>query len=152
MLQKQFSEMGVKLNIDLKTGSEFQQALFTHQYDALLYGISIGADPDVFAFWHSSQAVTERFNLSEYKSAKADASLEDGRTRSDAALRALKYRPFLDAWRDDSPAIGIYQPRLLYITNGPLYNLKTSEVVTSFDRYNNVHEWMINTEQTPLLP
>ena len=40
-------------------------------------------DPDVFAYWHSSQAdirAASRLNFSEYKSATADKALESGRT------------------------------------------------------------------------
>ncbi len=150
VLQKQLTERGVKLNINLKQGREFQQAILNHDYDALMYGISLGADPDVFAFWHSSQAVIERFNFSEYKSARADAALEDGRTRRDPTLRAAKYRPLLDAWREDAPAVGLYQPRILFATNGPLYNFAPSLVIATNDRYSNVHDWMIQTEQSPL--
>ncbi len=151
VLQKQMTERGVKLNVDLKEGKEFQRALLNHEYDALLYGISLGADPDVYAFWHSSQAVPERFNLSEYKSPVADEALESGRTRRDVDLRSAKYRPFLDVWSADAPAVGLYQPRQLFVTNGPLYNFEVSVLVTQSDRYTRVHEWMINTEQTTLI-
>ena len=78
---------------------ELQATLSRHTYDVLLYGISIGKDPDVFAYWHSSQAnilSPNRLNLSEYKSTIADRALEAGRTRSDTTLRSVKYKSFLD--------------------------------------------------------
>lgn len=150
VLQRQFADVGVKLNVDLRSGRDFQQALLGHQYDALLYGISIGADPDVFAYWHSSQAVADRFNFSEYKSDVADEALAAGRTRGDVQLRILKYRPFLDAWRDDTPAVGIFQPRLLFVTNGAFYGFSPKILSTASDRYQDVNRWMINTEQVPL--
>lgn len=150
VLQHQFADVGVKLNVDLRSGRDFQQALLSHQYDALLYGIAIGADPDVYAYWHSSQAISDRFNFSEYKSATADTALEAGRTRTDLQLRIAKYKPFLDAWRDDSPAVGLYQPRLLFVTNGALFNFDPKSLATTSDRYQNIHEWMVNTEQVPL--
>lgn len=150
-LQRQLAEVGVKLTVDVKSGLEFRRALLSHDYDSLLYGISIGSDPDVFPYWHSTQAAAERFNLSEYKSDTADDALGSARSRQDQTLRAAKYRVFLDAWRDDVPAIGIYQPRLLLVTNGQLYNFSVKRIASSTERYANVHNWMFLTEDAPLV-
>ncbi|MDL2341889.1 MAG: ABC transporter substrate-binding protein [Patescibacteria group bacterium] len=145
-LQKQWLALGVKLNVRLQSVQNFQNTLAYHDYDIVLYGISIGTDPDVFVYWDSSQAdirSTNRLNLSEYKNLTADASLESGRTRLDPALRTLKYKPFLTAWQQDVPALGLYQPRVLYATNGPVNGLNDQTINTSTDRFNNVQNWMI---------
>jgi peptide/nickel transport system substrate-binding protein len=144
-LQKQWLNVGVDLKVVLLEESEFQTLVAAHNYDALLYGISVGNDPDVFAYWHSSQAnptSSTRLNLSEYKSTVADRSLEAGRTRSDAGLRAAKYRPFLEAWRNDAPALALYQPRFLYVTRGPLAGFSATYMNSAIDRYNHVETWM----------
>ena len=65
---------------------------------------------DVYVYWGSNQ---QAVNFSEYKSAAADESLEAGRTRSNSALRVIKYEPFLQAWQQDAPALGLYQPRFI---------------------------------------
>lgn len=145
-LQQQWKELGVDLTIRLQSVQNFQNTLAFHDYDSVLYGISIGTDPDVFVYWDSSQAdirSANRLNLSEYKNSAADAALESGRTRLDPALRTLKYRPFLQAWQQDLPALGLYQPRVLYVTNGAVTNLEDQTVNTSTDRFNNVQNWMI---------
>ena len=148
-LQKQWAEAGVRLDVSFVTPDQITQTYIpNHEYDIFLYGINIGPDPDVYAYWHSSQADTgtARLNLSEYKSTTANIALESARSRSDPALRAAKYKPFLEAWKKDAPAIGLYQPRYLYLTNQPVYNLHTEPNLNSpEDRFNNVHEWMINT-------
>lgn len=151
-IQRQLAEIGVKLSVSVKTGQEFQRALLEHDYDSLLYGINIGSDPDVFPYWHSSQAKADRFNLSEYESDIADEALGSARSRQDPAIRAAKYRTFMDAWRVDAPAIGIYQPRLLFVSNGQLYNFDVKRISSSVDRYANVHEWMYLTEESLLMP
>jgi peptide/nickel transport system substrate-binding protein len=149
-LQRQLAEIGVKLTVNIRSGQEFRQALLNHDYDSLLYGITIGSDPDVFPYWHSTQAVSDRFNLSEYKSSLADEALGSARSRQDQTLRTAKYRTFSDVWRDEAPAIGIYQPRLLFVTNGQLYNFDVKRMSSSTDRYANVHEWMYLTEDSLL--
>jgi peptide/nickel transport system substrate-binding protein len=145
-LQKQWRAVGVQPRVFLQSGSDLQTSLSLHSYDALVYGIEIGNDPDVFAYWDSSQAdirSPNRLNFSEYKSPIADGALEAGRTRSDPALRIIKYKPFLQAWHDDAPAIALYQPRFLYVVRGQLYNFAPTAINTGVDRYANVNEWMI---------
>ena len=74
----------------------------------LLNAISLGLDPDVYAFWHSSHADPRsvgRLNFSNYFSQAADKSLDAGRYRLEPALRSAKYKPFLQALKDDNQAL-----------------------------------------------
>jgi peptide/nickel transport system substrate-binding protein len=146
-LQRQWAKIGVKVDVNYYSGDELQSGIIAnHDYDALLYGISLGVDPDTFAYWDSTQAsVTSQghLNLSEYKSTAADQELEDGRTRSDAQLRTVKYKAFLTAWKNDAPALALYQPNFLYFTRGPVFNYERKALNASTDRFYNVNNWMI---------
>ncbi len=142
MLVKQWRAVGVNVETILQDNIDLQSTMTYRAYDALLYGISIGVDPDVYVYWGSNQ---QAVNFSEYKSSVADQSLEAGRTRSDPALRVIKYEPFLQAWQQDAPALGLYQPRFLYITNEPVYGLTEQTINQATDRYNNVQNWEILT-------
>src|SRR5262249_28095473 len=125
-LRDQWRKLGVQLRVQLQESSDFHNTLTYHNYDAVLYGISIGPDPDVFVYWDSSHAdprSANRLNLSEYKSTTTDNALEAGRTRLEPELRVVKYKPFLQAWQQDYPALGLYQPRFLYLTNGAVAGL-----------------------------
>ncbi|MCX6729540.1 MAG: peptide ABC transporter substrate-binding protein [Candidatus Saccharibacteria bacterium] len=145
-IKEQLALIGVNVEILVLKDNELQSALAVHDYDSLLYGISLGPDPDVFAYWHSSQAdlrSPSHLNFSEFKSPAADKALEAGRTRSDPATRAIKYRPFLDAWSKEAPAVALYQPRFLYVVREPLANFNPVRMNTGTDRYNEVNQWMI---------
>ena len=145
-LKSQWQQIGAKVDIQILGASEFQNAITYHSYDAILNGISIGADPDVFVYWDSTQAdirSANRLNLSEYKNATADAALESGRTRIDPTLRVIKYKPFLQEWQKDAPALGLYQPRLLYITHGTVSGIDERPLTTPTDRFANVQNWQI---------
>ena len=151
LLVRDWSALGVQATPVVQSLTDFQSTLAFHTYDALLYGISIGVDPDVFPYWDSSQAdirSSSQLNFSEYKSSLADASLEAGRTRLDPALRVIKYQPLLQAWQTDAPALGLYQPRTLYITRNPVYGLTDHKLNTDSDRYNSVADWEIRTVKT----
>jgi len=151
LLQKQWAAIGVEIKVRYYSGDDLQSTVIAgHDYDILLYGISLGIDPDVFAYWHSSQAPISsigRLNLSEYKSVAADQALEAARTRADPGLRALKFKPFLSAWVNDAPALGLYQPNVFYITRGPVFGYSRKAANSTVDRFYNVHQWMIREQR-----
>ncbi len=149
-LQEAWREVGVDAQVVKQSDSDMQGILSRHEYSALLYGISLGTDPDVFAYWHSSQADPRsptRLNLSEYTSPTVDRALEAGRSRSVGSVRAAKYRPFLEGWRADAPALALYQPQFLYITRGEVFNFAPKTLNSTADRFANVENWMIREEK-----
>ncbi len=153
-LQQQWGQLGIKVNVRYYNGDDLQSAVIAnHAYDILLYAISIGVDPDVFAYWDSTQASLNsqgHLNLSEYKSGVADVALEGARTRADPALRLPKYKAFLGTWSQDAPALALYQPDFLYITRGPIFNYARKADNSGVDRFYNVDNWMVRQKRQTL--
>ena len=148
VLKNQWNSIGANVEVVLQNDTQIQSTIALHNYDALLYGITVGADPDVYAYWHSGQAdarSSSRLNFSEIKSDAIDSALEGGRSRSDKELRALKYKPFLKEWRDKAPAVGLYQPRFLYITRNKVFGIDSKVLNNSSDRFTDVHTWRVKT-------
>lgn len=150
-LQRQWKALGVKVTIHYHSSEDLQSTVIAnHDYDVLLYGISLGVDPDVFAYWDSSQASVGsqgRLNLSEYKSAAADQAIESARTRADQATRVIKYKAFLTEWVKDAPALALYQPNSLYVARNSVFNYERKTSNSTADRFYNVHEWMIRQQK-----
>lgn len=152
-IKSDLKNVGIQVNLLILQPQEFSSALEYHQYDSVLYGIGIGADPDVYAYWGSDQfnlATLKWTNLSEYSNKVVDSSLSNGRTRLDPLLRSVKYEPFLSAWQSDNPAVGLYQPRDLYITKGKVFSLITSNIDSPADRFIGVNNWEINESKVTL--
>lgn len=149
-LKKQWRNIGANLDVELQSDEDLKGTVSSHNYDALLTTISIGADPDIFAFWHSSQIDARsksRLNFSEYKSQVADSALEAGRSRSDPAVRAQKYKTFLEIWNQDSPALALYQPNYTFIVRPPFDGFNNERLPSPIDRYSDVNKWMVRQER-----
>jgi hypothetical protein len=54
----------------------------------------------------------------------------------------------LKQWQQDAPALGLYQPRYLYVSHVPVYDLEATALNSPTDRFNNVSNWMIRTART----
>jgi peptide/nickel transport system substrate-binding protein len=141
-LMDQWSKIGVEFDSSLVKAEDIQQnIILPRAYDVLIYEIAIGSDPDVYAYWHSSQATARGFNLSDYKSPKVDDALDSARTRLDPNLRAAKYHLFLQQWLADVPAIGLYRPSLVYIHKKDVVTFNGHALIDPVDRYFDVRYW-----------
>lgn len=147
-LKSQWNKIGVELSVTAVIRSDLEQSYIrTRKYQMLLYGINLGADPDVYAFWHSSQIKDPGLNLSSYNSPEADKALEAGRIKTDIQIRKGKYLAFLKAWNSDAPAIVLYQLTYQYGINNSAAGLADGSLVEPNDRFYNVQNWTIQTDR-----
>lgn len=145
-LKKQWEAIGATVETKLVKPNDFQQSiLLPRQYDALVYELELGADPDVYAYWHSSQADPRGLNLSNYTSTIASDALASAQLRLEPAVRVPKYEVFVNTWLDDAPAIALYQPQLHYVTTESTASIQLARtVVNRTDRYRMVEQWTVD--------
>jgi len=150
VLSGQWRELGVTVTTSIVDPNDpaqnvAQNVLQPRQYDVLLYQLTIGGDPDVYAYWHSSQ-VTNGFNFSNYKNAIADDALLSARSRTEPALRNAKYLTFVRQWLADAPAIGLYQATAQYVHTEGVHAIPDATMfVSAVDRYNTVQYWAVGS-------
>ncbi|HWT40708.1 MAG TPA: peptide ABC transporter substrate-binding protein [Dongiaceae bacterium] len=157
VLSVQWHQLGVTTTTQIVDPSDpsqnvAQNILQPRQYDVLLYQLTIGADPDVYAYWHSSQA-SGGFNFANYKSSIGDDALVSARARLEPELRNAKYITFAKQWLSDAPAIGLYQSTVQYVhTNNVHTNLDSSTLISAADRYNGVLYWSVGSRSVFTTP
>lgn len=144
-LAGQWRTLGVKVTTDTRdsTSQDFVQSVLQQRsYDVLLHKLVIGADMDVYAYWHSSQASSSGRNFSNYSNKLSDDALASARVASDSALRNEKYKSFATQWIKDAPAIGLYQAVMQYVHRPSVHPVVPKNGMPSeFDRYSNVKYW-----------
>lgn len=149
-LAGQWRRVGVVVHTNVVDTSDpatnfVQDVLQRRNYDVLLYELFIGADPDVYAYWHSSQASMGGYNFANYVNGNADAALASARARLEPALRNVKYKAFARQWVQDVPAIGLYQSAAEYVVNKRSHTIDPhATLVSSYDRYANVLDWSVS--------
>ena len=143
-LKYQLEQLGFQ--VDVQTYTPNQDFLLTvlrpRDYDILLYEIELGADPDLFVYYHSSQATETGLNLSNYTNSLASDLLLAARSTMDPAVRSAKYQSFLNYWVEDAPAIGIYQINFSYYVNRNVRSYSSdNHLVSALDRFIDVERW-----------
>ena len=154
----QWRNLGISVEtVVLNTGDNaqgiVQNVLQQRDYDVLLYQLAIGADPDVYAYWHSSQANSKGFNFSNYSNLISDDALTSARSRLEPGLRNAKYLTFARQWVSDVPAIGLYQSTLHYVSSKGVNSFNAlNKLVTPLDRYDDVRYWTVGTRTVFMTP
>lgn len=155
-LAGQWRELGIKVNTDARdsTSQDFVQSVLQQRsYDVLLYKLVIGVDPDVYAYWHSSQATANGYNFSNYSNDTSDDALATARVRSDRALRNEKYKVFASQWIKDAPAIGLYQSVMQYVHRSSVQPMIMERgVPAEADRYSDIRFWSASRQSVYKTP
>lgn len=158
VLAAQWRKIGIEINtnvIDTSNPSTnfVQDTLQLRNYDVLVYELSIGADPDVYAYWHSSQVALQGYNFANYANPTADAALASARARLEPELRNAKYKTFAQQWIKDVPAVGLYQSVSQYVVNKNVTSVDPSAALVSpADRFENILYWHVRTESVYKTP
>ncbi len=157
-LKEQWQKLGIDVQIaefdSSQAGQSFAKAVLQpRDYDVLVNKLAIGADPDVFAYWHSSQANPSGLNFSNYQNGLVDDALLSARLRDEANLRAYKYQTFASEWLSDAPAIGLYQSVIRYTHTSQSSAFEAPVVLPSAaDRYENILYWTADRNQVYKTP
>lgn len=147
VLQEQWNKIGVQVNLEIVDATAMQQEYIRpRQYQALLFGEVLSADPDPFAFWHSSQKKDPGLNLALYQNKDVDKLLESARQTMDQEERMQKYAEFQKLLVEDMPAIFLYSPIYLYPVTGKIKGFSIERLPQYSQRFSQVEGWYMKTK------
>ncbi len=148
LLKKQWEAIGVRTDVETSDAADIQQNYIRpREYQALLFGQTLGIDPDPFAFWSSGQTRDPGLNLALYSNQDVDKILDKIKQETDADSRIDLYKRFQQAVADDAPADFLYSPNYLYVTNKKVQGVRINFMNTPDRRFANVTEWYVNTKR-----
>ncbi len=130
-----------------------QNIIQPRTFDVFIYQLDLGADPDVYAYWHSSQSAASGLNFSNYSSVISDSALASARVRTETDIRNSKYLTFAKQWIADVPAIGLYQSTAQYVVSNKVHSFNKDNVMITFtDRYTDVLDWAVGSQSVYKTP
>ena len=147
-LAEEIRSLGVEASVTVfDSGQDFVlNTLSQRNYDILVYEIGLGTDPDLFAYFHSTEANQNGHNLSNYKNTVVSDLVLSARSTMNQDLRTKKYENFLKYFVDDVPALGIYQINMIYFVNKNVRSYsQDNHLVVATDRLYDVEHWGIET-------
>ncbi len=148
ILKDQWTKIGADVSVSSFSISDIQQNyLRPREYDALLFGQVLGADPDPYSFWHSSQKRDPGLNLSLFGDSNTDKLIEDGRVEFDLEKRAQIYFDFQKKLLAETPAIFLYSPAYIYPVNKKVQGIDIENLTSPARIFSDISHWYIKTKR-----
>ncbi len=142
-----WEKLGIPVSIELyEPGDLSQNVIRPRSYEALLYGMVIGRDQDLYAFWDSQERNDPGLNIALYANKTVDALLEDARISSDEEARAKDLQKIEDAVAADYPAAFLYTPDFTYSVPQDLRGITLPQIIVPADRFATVATWYRSTD------
>ncbi|MCC6643801.1 hypothetical protein IT411_03560, partial [Candidatus Peregrinibacteria bacterium] len=145
-LVESWKKGGVKVVPNWLDEAAFTEAIRNKQYDMLLAGQSMGYNLDTYPFWHSSQAKADGINLSNYRSFAADSQIEKIRSTFDKDEKEERQKKLAEILSADVPALFLYRPNYLFLTDGKVQNITLDNLSFESDRFIHIADWCIGKE------
>lgn len=146
ILKTAWQSIGIQANITTDTPENIVNGTIKNRdYESLLFGNILGASSDLYSFWDSSRRFSPGLNLAIYQNKKVDTLIESIRRNMSEASRTQE---FADAENDiiaDYPAVFLYSPDYLYVTNKNVQGIKPGLLPDPSDRFREIPTWYLNT-------
>lgn len=148
ILKVQWQSLGIGLEIIVMSPGDLQRnAVQTREYQALLYGEQPMLDQDPYSFWHSSQKRESGLNLALFDNTNVDEMLVAARETLDDERRRALYRDFQAAYLAEMPALFLFSPSYLSVTDGSVRGVDVERMNASSDRFTGVNQWYMKTKR-----
>jgi peptide/nickel transport system substrate-binding protein len=146
-VQEDWERLGVPVSIELyEPGDLTQNVIRPRRFEALLFGMVVGREHDLYAFWHSSQRNDPGLNISSYTNRVVDELLEEIRETQDAEARSDALRQINNFIALDYPAVFTHTPDFVYVPPKGIEGIGLPQITSPADRFATVALWYRNTE------
>ena len=139
------AQIGVDVTVQPEpTAVLIHDALNPRTFQMALTAFDNGPDPDVFPFWHSTQAHPGGFNFTSMRrNVFIDKDLEDGRASLDLPTRAKAYADLQELFAEEVPAVYLYSPTYSVAISTRIHGLQLDPALEPDERFAHVDQWYI---------
>ena len=146
-VKRDWENLGVSVDIELyEPGDLSQNVIRPRKYEALLYGMVIGRDQDLYAFWDSQERNDPGLNIALYANKTVDDLLEDERSSGSQETRESDLQKIEDTISAEYPAAFLYSPNFVYAVPNDLQGVELPQIITPSDRFAAVASWYRQTD------
>jgi peptide/nickel transport system substrate-binding protein len=146
-LHAAWQAIGVQVNITPDSSNDIVNNLIpARNYESLIFGNVLGPSSDLYSFWDSSQDFAPGLNLSLYNNSSVNSLIERARQNTNSASSSQELAAAQADIVADYPAIFLYSPDYVYVTNKNVQGISTSALLTDpSDRFRAIESWYLNT-------
>jgi peptide/nickel transport system substrate-binding protein len=147
-VQEDWTELGIPVAVELyEPGDLTQNVIRPRRYEALLFGMVIGRDRDLYAFWDSAERNDPGLNIALYTNKTVDELLESSRAENDPAKVTENLSRVNALIAADYPAAFTHAPDFLYLIPPDLHGVRLPQITAPKDRFADAARWYRKTQE-----
>lgn len=148
MVANQWRALEVKVHLAVMPTKQLTDSVIRpRSFDVLLFPLKSGADPDPFAFWHSSQSKDPGFNLTGFSSQDGDRLITEARTTTNEQLKQQKYQELDRLIAEKIPAIFLDQTMYVYAVDKEIKNVTLHTLYEPNQRFYDLPNWYMKEQR-----
>ncbi|MEO1288732.1 MAG: peptide ABC transporter substrate-binding protein, partial [Chloroflexota bacterium] len=141
----QWGQFNFDVSVEAVSAEQYNTRLVSGDFDVAIVDYELGADPDVFAYWHADQHETG-LNYGSISNTRINELLERGRQTTSESARIDVYRQFQTEFINEAIAIPLYYPLYTYAVDTSVTGVQLGFISSPEDRFRTLRAW---TYQSP---
>lgn len=138
----QWSQYRLQVTVETLDAEQLQQRLNDGQFQAAIVELPMGADPDIYAYWHAGQAPDGK-NYGAVNDDRLSELLERGRHDTNGINRVQLYQQFQRRFIERGIAIPLYYPLYTYVVHEQLSGLSLGVITNPSERFRTLADWAL---------
>ncbi len=144
LVAEQLKDIGMDTTVVQQPSNDLvREFLIPRQYQAAVFGLDPGPDPDPYPSWHSSQALEGGRNLTGYADDEADRLMEEARVADNVEQRTALYSQFQQQFLNDAASIPLYSQLYVYFVSSRIQNVDPGLLFWPSSRFRNISDWTV---------
>lgn len=147
-IEADWERLGIPTEVVLYEPGDLAAAVIRpRDYEVLLFGMVIGRDRDLYAFWDSGERSDPGLNIAAYANRIVDQLLTSVREEQDPAVALEDLARAATLIAEDYPAAFTHAPDFLYAVPNSVHGVRLPQIAAPSDRFATVADWYRNTEE-----
>ena len=138
-IASQWQSLGLEFIVEPLDAARMRNRLETGRFDAAIVTQRIGADPDLFRFWHPAQSSGTNYGAAAHN--EIAEILETARSEIYAVRRAQLFQQFQDVFAEQAIAIPIYYPVDTFVVRDTIEGIRLGYLTSPADRFRGIQDW-----------
>lgn len=136
----QWSQLSLNVSVEAVENADYAARIESGEFDAAIVELPLGADPDVYAYWHSGQYPDGK-NYGALSDDRISESLERARRDAGGINRMQHYADFQQAFIERAVAIPLYYPLYTYAVSSQISGVQLGFIGSPIDRFRTLRDW-----------
>lgn len=150
LISDAWREAGIASEVNSVSPSLFAESLKAGDFDVAIVDIEPIGDPDLYDFW-SQEAIIDGQNYGSWNNRLASESLERARKLISLEERKAQYRTFLRMFREDLPALTLFQHVASFGVNRNVQGIDIGRVDSVRERYDGFANWEMSSNDEEII-